>query len=127
MVPRDLHLTLQPQTQAIRSSLQRTLQDPVCGWQRHWLSQECVRLRAFESGARQTAHNQAAAFRLAMEQLRGISQKAEKTGTVGCGWIGYWQNTAYPRTVLPDERNSRKGWNCGGPLRMERNLRASPG
>src|SRR5439155_14932210 len=38
MVPRDLHLTLQPQTQTIRSSLQRTLQDPVCGRQRHWLS-----------------------------------------------------------------------------------------
>src|SRR5437762_12644185 len=78
MVPRDLHLTLQPQTQAIRSSLQRTLQDPVCGWQRHWLSQECVRLCAFEPGARQNAHNQAAAFGLPMEQLWRISQKAEK-------------------------------------------------
>src|SRR5438094_471085 len=85
MVPRDLHLTLQPQTQTIRSSLQRTLQDTVCGWQRHWLSQECVRLPAFEPGARQIALGQAAAFGLPMEQLRGISQKAEEPEPLAAG------------------------------------------
>src|SRR6266436_1357690 len=85
MVPRDVHLTLQPQTQTIRSSLQRTLQDPVCGRQRHWLPEKCVRLRAFESGARQIALGQAAAFGLPMEQLRGISQKAEKSEPLATG------------------------------------------
>src|SRR5882672_4748964 len=94
MVPRDLHLTLQPQTQTIRSSLQRALQDRLFGWQRQWLPEECVRLRACEPGARQIALGQAAAFGLPLEQLWAslpspLSMRWREGAKAGNGALGH--------------------------------------
>src|SRR5882724_342643 len=118
MVPRDLHLTLQPQAPTFRASLQRALQDLfVDGSGTGYLKSVCDYVHLNPARARLlSAKQRLSDFR--WSSYGGISQKAEKPEPLAAGGFGCWESTAYPRTVLPGESNSRKGWSCGGPLRM---------
>src|SRR3989441_8911430 len=69
MVLGHVYFALQPAPQALWPFVQRSLQIPDCGWQRRRLLANGVRLRASESGARQTFAARRTPAKLSLEQL----------------------------------------------------------
>ena len=76
---------LQPSAQAIRTSVQRSLQVPGRGGQRRWVFADGMRLRASESRAGEVAAAGAAVAGIWMEQLSGILEGAGQTSGLAAG------------------------------------------
>ena len=85
MVFKHLHSALQPAAQVLRSSLQWTIQGVDCGWQRHGLFQDGLRLRAFESGAGEVVEARAGVAGICLEQLAGVFEESGKALAVVAG------------------------------------------
>src|SRR3989442_14192421 len=80
-----LHGAVQSATQTFRAFVQRTVQSAAGGGQRQRVSEEGVRLCAFESGAGQTAEGGASAVGVSVEQLSGIPQGSGAASGLAAG------------------------------------------
>src|SRR5213596_762819 len=80
-----LHGAVHSATQTLRAFVQRTVQGAAGGRQWQGVSENGVRLCAFESGARQTAEGGASALGVSVEQLSGIPQGSGAASGLAAG------------------------------------------